>query len=69
MAQSLKFSALNELNCKKLLDDMSSSESVFGAKKWLNLIKVRGMAYLQMDKSVPLNDLLVICEEAIKNLN
>ncbi len=37
-------------------------------KKWLNQIKVRNVAYLQMDKSFQINDLNLMVDKAIEKL-
>jgi hypothetical protein len=38
-------------------------------KKWLNMIKVRNVFYVQMDKTFQMNDLFNICDKAVENLN
>lgn len=72
MSENLKTSALNDLECRDLLVEMSGAESIFAAagKKWLNVIKVRGQSYLQLDKAnAQINELSDICEQALAKLN
>lgn len=67
---------LNELECRELITEMShESKDVnlfFNAengKKWLNIIKVRNVQYIQMDKSFHLNDLNLKIDKALEALN
>lgn len=71
LSENLKTSALNEFESRELIVEMSSGESIFASegKKWLNVIKVRGQSYLQLDKALAqLNELTAICEQAICKL-
>ena len=64
---------LTESECRELIMSMTgdSSENMFvlNEKKWLNILKVRNVFYLQMDKSMQLNDLTGICDKAIDNIS
>lgn len=67
--------ALNELECRELIAEMSNDSkdvnlfiNAENGKKWLNTIKVRNVQYLQMDKSFQLNDLNVMVDKAIEKL-
>ena len=67
MSESVKMNKMNELECRELINEMASEDSIFSKanKKWLNFIKVRGQTYLQIDKSIQMNDLIGICESNI----
>ena len=72
MAESSK-SKLTEYECRELVKRMSGEQNdnifVVNEKKWLNILKVRNVFYLQMDKSIQLNDLNAICDKAIERIN
>ena len=69
LAPNLKSSILDELECKELIRSISGDEdTVFvnaSGKKWLNIIKVRTVFYLQMDKTFEFNDLIAACDKEI----
>jgi hypothetical protein len=71
MSQSMKTNAMNEIECRELINEMASDEAIFARanKKWLNFIKVRGQTYIQIDKTMTLNELIDICEDAVAQLN
>lgn len=65
---------LTEIECRELLTEMSTEDLkanmfVKEEKRWLKLIKVRNMTYLQLDKSFEFNDLIAICDKALAQLN
>jgi hypothetical protein len=75
MSENLKSVKLSELECRDLIKYMSSddkSEQIFystnGGEKWLNVIKVRNLFYLKMDKSFLLNDLNSKCDAEIERI-
>ncbi len=71
MSESSK-AKLTEIECRDLIKSMTGEapENMFiiGDKKWLNILKVRNVFYLQMDKTLQLNDLTAICDKAIEKL-
>ena len=52
-----------------MTDEQNGNIFKINDKKWLNILKVRNIFYLQMDKSLQLNDLTAICDKAIENIN
>ncbi|CAF0851365.1 unnamed protein product [Brachionus calyciflorus] len=67
--------SLNELECRDLLTEMSHDSKQLNlfineetGKKWLNLIKVRNIQYLQMDKAFQLNELNSFVDKALERL-
>lgn len=72
MSESSK-DKLTESECRDLVKSMTDEQNgnIFkiNDKKWLNILKVRNIFYLQMDKSLQLNDLTAICDKAIENIN
>jgi chromatin licensing and DNA replication factor 1 len=65
---------LTETECRDLVKSMSDDSDEINmfkieSKKWLNILKVRNVFYLQMDKKFQINDLHDICEKAIKNIS
>lgn len=67
---------LNELECRELITEMSHESkhlnlfiNADSGKKWLNIIKVRNVQYIQMDKSFQLNDLNLMIDKALEELN
>lgn len=70
MSENLK-GCSSELECRELLNEMASTSDTFlieNEKKWLNMIKVRNVMYIQMDKSFTMNNLLNLCEKEIEKL-
>lgn len=68
MAENLKTNVLSELESRNMLIEMANPESILvngEKKKWLNIITVRNIQYLQMDKTFQLNDLAAICQKHI----
>jgi hypothetical protein len=73
MADNMKPN-LNELECRELFVSMAGDEQnksifILNETKWLNIIKVRNTQYLQIDKTVKLNDLFTICDKQLEQFN
>jgi chromatin licensing and DNA replication factor 1 len=69
LSQNLN-NALNELEAKQMITDLSNEDRLLGKEnqKWINIIKVRGLSYVKIDKSFEFNDLYSKCEQMIKDL-
>lgn len=69
-----QFKELSEIQCKELLYEMAGKDAtgecilVVNDKKWLNLLNVRKLQYLQLEKSFKLNDLLTLCDKEIEKI-
>jgi len=72
MSESSK-DKLTETECRELVKIMTGNENtnifVIEGKKWLNILKVRNIFYIQMDKTIQLNDLNAICDKAIESIS
>lgn len=72
LADNLK-SKLSDFECRDMLKELTadgeSNMFVIDNKKWLNMIKVRNVFYVQMDKAFQMNDLFNICDKAIEKLS
>ena len=77
MSESSK-AELDVTECRLILSNMASDDKALNfftrqesdsvCKKWLHTIRVRNVAYLQMDKSFQINELNALCDKAIENL-
>lgn len=65
---------LGEAECREMLmnqmvsDDKEENVLFDGDKKWLNVIKVRNVSYLKMDKSFQINFLNTACDNKIEKI-
>ena len=65
---------LGEAECREMLmnqmvsDDKEENVLFDGDKKWLNVIKVRNVSYLNMEKSFQINFLNTACDNKIEKI-
>ena len=68
MAECLK-GKFDEMQAKEFLNEISDDANFApSGKKWLTLLKVRNVNYVQLEKSLQINDLWSIMDKIISNL-